>query len=432
MPEDEQSYKVRFQSDVQDYVAKSDAVIRKTNEVSEALERMKSTAQGGKGGLTSPFRAQLAKEIRELETMQSAGFYSPQLIEKQQRKVAELRKKDRAYEERLYKEELNQEAEKHKKKQQSERDLEKEAKAWQAYHKNVRKEESDRAKEHEKNLKNRERQEKEYLQRIGGKIAVFQAMMNRIGLGGVGGAMGRGAMSIATIASALGLGTVGVGLGLGVGAIGAAGLSAGGMMLYGARQGLMRNPARQRELEMAQYVNPAVAMEKSRPLLKAEATWEQFKTKTYMWAADKVGDLAVNMVGGFMKTGAVLPGVMDKVAQALTGGLYRPKDRGLSVAGVTAAVDMWKEDIKNKPSIGELRYWMDNARGALGAQGPTNDMAKMGLYATSSEAIRINRQDITQTEMINAMKELTKKMSDLADKGLFGDIGGGGKPITRT
>ena len=39
MPEEDQSYNIRFQSDVQDYVAKSDAVIRKTNEVSEAFER---------------------------------------------------------------------------------------------------------------------------------------------------------------------------------------------------------------------------------------------------------------------------------------------------------------------------------------------------------------------------------------------------------
>jgi hypothetical protein len=427
MPEDEQSYNIRFQSDVQDYVAKSDAVIRKTNEVSEAFERMKSTAQGGKGGPTSPFRAQLTNEIRELETMQSAGFYSPQLIEKQQRKVAELRKKDRAYEERLYKEELNQEAEKHKKKQQSERDLEKEAKAWQAYHKNVRKEESDRAKEHEKNLKNRERQEKEYLQRIGGKIAVFQTMMTRIGLGGVGGAMGRGAMSIATIASGLGLGMVGAGIGAGIGAIGAGGLAAGGMMLYGARQGLMRNPARQRELEMAQYVNPAEAMENTRPLLKAEAAWKKGMEDIYQWSAKKVGDIGVKVIETGMKGYTLGLEVKNRLGSLISG---KPT-ADFRATGFKMAED-WAKEVKEKPSIGELRYWMDNAKGALGAQGPTNDMAKMGLYATSSEAIRINRQDITQTEMINAMKELTKKMSDLADKGLFGDIGGGGKPITRT
>jgi hypothetical protein len=427
MPEEDQSYNIRFQSDVQDYVAKSDAVIRKTNEVSEALERMKSTAQGGKGGPTSPFRAQLTNEIRELNTMQSAGFYSPQLIEKQQRKVDELRKKDRAYEERLYKEELNQEAEKHKKKQQAERDLEKEAKAWQTYHKNVRKEESDRAKEHEKNLKNRERQEKEYLQRIGGKIAVFQTMMNRIGLGGMGGAMGRGAMNLATLATTLGLGTVGVGLGLGIGAIGAGGLAAGGMMLYGARQGLMRNPARQRELEMAQYVNPAKAMENTRPLLKAEAAWKRGMEDIYQWSAKTVGDIGVKAVVTGMKGYTLGLEAKNRLRSLISG---KPTADFIATGFKTA--EDWAKDVKETPSIGELRVWMDNERGALGAQGPTGDMAKMGLYATSSEAIRINRQDITQTEMINAMKELTKKMSDLADKGLFGDIGGGGKPITRT
>jgi hypothetical protein len=428
MPEEDQSYNIRFQSDVQDYVAKSDAVIRKTNEVSEALERMKSTAQGGKGGPTSPFRAQLTNEIRELNTMQSAGFYSPQLIEKQQRKVDELRKKDRAYEERLYKEELNQEAEKHKKKQQAERDLEKEAKAWQTYHKNVRKEESDRAKEHEKNLKNRERREKEYLQNIGGKIAVFQTMMNRIGLGGIGGAMGRGAMSVATIASALGLGTIGVGLGLGVGAIGAAGLSAGGMMLYGARQGLMRNPARQRELEMAQYVNPAEAMENTRPLLKAEAAWKKGMEDIYQWSAKKVGDIGVKVIETGMKGYTLGLEVKNRLGSLISG---KPT-ADFRATGFKMAED-WAKDVKETPTIGEIRYWLDDSRTSLSKQNlPTNQMAQMGLYATSSEAIRINRQDITQTEMINAMKELTKKMSDLADKGLFGDIGGGGKPITRT
>lgn len=420
MPEDEQGYLIRVEvPGATDFGQKCNSIVDGVTKVTEAL--------GELGDVQKKISQQGPDKMDALSNEMASAF------SKMRDKIAALKGEKRTDSDRIMDEVKRERREAARPKtKEEEKELEREAKAWQTYHKNVRKEESDRAKEHEKNLKNRERQEKEYLQRIGGKIAVFQTMMTRIGLGGMGSAMGRGAMNLATLATTLGLGTVGVGLGLGIGAIGAGGLAAGGMMLYGARQGLMRNPARQRELEMAQYVNPAEAMEKTRPLLKAEATWEQFKTKTYMWAANKVGDLAVNMAGGFMKTAAVLPGVMDKVAQALTGGLYRPKDRGLSVAGVTAAVDMWKEDIKDKPSIGELRVWMDNARGALGAQGPTGDMAKMGLYATSSEAIRINRQDITQTEMINAMKELTKKMSDLADKGLFGDIGGGGKPITRT
>ncbi len=420
MPEDEQGYLIRVEvPGATDFGQKCNSIVDGVTKVTEAL--------GELGDVQKKISQQGPDKMDALSNEMASAF------SKMRDKIAALKGEKRTDSDRIMDEVKRERREAARPKtKEEEKELEREAKAWQTYHKNVRKEESDRAKEHEKNLKNRERQEKEYLQRIGGKIAVFQTMMTRIGLGGMGSAMGRGAMNLATLATTLGLGTVGVGLGLGIGAIGAGGLAAGGMMLYGARQGLMRNPARQRELEMAQYVNPAEAMEKTRPLLKAEATWEQFKTKTYMWAANKVGDLAVNMAGGFMKTAAVLPGVMDKVAQTLTGGLYRPKDRGLSVAGVTAAVDMWKEDIKDKPSIGELRVWMDNARGALGAQGPTGDMAKMGLYATSSEAIRINRQDITQTEMINAMKELTKKMSDLADKGLFGDIGGGGKPITRT
>jgi len=421
MPEDEQGYLIRVEvPGATDFVQKCNSIVDGVTKVTEAL--------GELGDVQKKISQQGPDKMDALSNEMASAF------SKMRDKIAALKGEKRTDSDRIMDEVKRERREAARPKtKEEEKELEREAKAWQTYHKNVRKEESDRAKEHEKNLKNRERRETEYLQNIGGKIAVFQTMMNRIGLGGMGGAMGRGAMSIATIASSLGLGMVGAGVGAGIGAIGAGGLAAGGMMLYGARQGLMRNPARQRELEMAQYVNPAKAMENSRPVLKAEAALKKGMEAIYQWSVKTVGDIGVNMAGGFIKTAALLPVMMDKVAQAATGGLYKPKDRGLTVAAVNAAVDMWKKDVKEKPTIGEIRYWLDNARGSLGKQNqPTSQMAQMGLYATSSEAIRINRQDITQTEMINAMKELTKKMSDLADKGLFGDIGGGGKPITRT
>lgn len=53
----------------------------------------------------------------------------------------------------------------------------------------------------------------------------------------------------------------------------------------------------------------------------------------------------------------------------------------------------------------------------------------MGLYSTATEAVMVNRRDITETEMITAMRNLTAQLAKMGESGVY--LGIGAKGLTR-
>jgi hypothetical protein len=402
MPEDEQSYNIRFQSDVQDYVAKSDAVIRKTNEVSEAFERMKGSAKGSAEGPISPFRAQIASAVRELKQMQSSTLYGPKQIEEQQRKVEELRKKDRAYEAQIYKQEQQREKEK--------RNEESAAKKKQLQEDRLkRKEEKDH--EHE-------------LSRI--RMIVNRALYS-VGLGrvapAVNTALSVGGNFLNGAAGSLFGGRLGIPM---LGALAGGGAAIGALFhqMKGASDSLIqKTPGWGDFAQRAEYTMPETALEKTK-------TARGFKLGLAT-TSSAVGEMLAGWwdkgLKGLEALGPLGGGVGMLAKQWTLGGAEQAEaqdreyemQRQLNVSQATRELRL--------RSLGRM---MGGVEGSLqiGAQ---DEMSKMGYYATAGQAYASNENRQLNQEMINTMKKLVEVMeskgSDASYKTLTDVFGWRGK-----
>lgn len=402
MPEDEQSYNIRFQSDVQDYVAKSDAVIRKTNEVSEALERMKGSAKGSAEGPISPFRAQIASAVRELKQMQSSTLYGPKQIEEQQRKVEELRKKDRAYEAQIYKQEQQREKEK--------RNEESAAKKKQLQEDRLkRKEEKDH--EHE-------------LSRI--RMIVNRALYS-VGLGrvapAVNTALSVGGNFLNGAAGSLFGGRLGIPM---LGALAGGGAAIGALFhqMKGASDSLIqKTPGWGDFAQRAEYTMPETALEKT----KMARGWKLGLATTSSAVGEMLAGWWDKGLKGLEALGPLGGGVGMLARQWTHGGAKQAEaqerewemQRQLNVSQATRELRL--------RSFGRM---MGGVEGSLqiGAQ---DEMSKMGYYATAGQAYASNEFRQLNQEMIDTMKKLVEVMegkgSEASRKTLMDVFGWRGK-----
>lgn len=415
----DESFNFEFSADVQDFASKSQQVTDSMNKIAQATEKVNDAGRSGSRTGGSPYARQINEAKRELAaTQKMAGArygdpYWSDVIRRQRAVVENLQKKDRAEEAKKY---------------DQEQDLDKRRETFRERLTRYRaglestlfnRVNKDREKVEDTILskqKVRHAREVAFVRGVAQAATRVQQGLSYVGLGGVGRLMGRGAVSGASAAIGAGMGITGATALGAAGMIGAAGLAAGGTMLWGVRRALSKNPALPYDMEIAGYVNPAEAMNKTRTLSKAVTSWEGFKTKLSMGIAEKIDSL--------------MTAVTATAFQLSTRSIIK-KTTGLDIDLKKPMYALTKHAI-GESTPGELRYWMEQSRSALGPTGPSTDLGKMGLYATSSEAIRVNRQDITQTEMVNAMKDLTAKMSALAERGIFGDIGGAGKAFTRS
>lgn len=429
---DETGITVEFTADVSDFASKTRQVVDELNKVDDAVKSVNvSGAAGGAGG--SPYTRQLVEATRELKALKGqagrfAGHpYWSEAIKKQQAAVDDLRKRDRAAEEAIWKEEQKREAAKlafankiAQQKAVTQRNLSQGmVAAQQALHQKAI---AQQQLQNQRNLA--------ALQRYGAAATAIQVGLARVGLGGVGAAAGGAMRSGAAAAAGAGMGMLGMGAGAAVGLIG--GVAGGSLMLGGSliRRSLAKNPALPYDMEMAGYVNPAEAMQRTRSVSKIKAAAEEVMTKTSMTFTEKAGD-------AFLKVGSLLYSAFNKDTAKL---LLRPPVSTLSSASLW--IDAWNafsenmnlskavlQEFANKPTTGELRYWMDQSRQALGPGGPQTERGRMGLYSTATEAVMVNRRDITETEMITAMRNLTAQLAKMGESGVY--LGIGAKGLTR-
>lgn len=433
MPESsENAYGLLFEADVSDFATKAQQVTEQMNKLADATERVQ---KAGKGGPASPYVQQIKEAQRELAATEkiaggSAGNpYWADAIRRQKAVVEDLRKKDRAEEEQKFKSEQEQDK---RKESFRERLTRYRAGLESTLFKKV---EKDRDATEDKILKKqklRHDREQNFVRGVSQVAGRMRQGLSYVGLGGVGQALEHGAVSGASAAVAGGMGVSG-GLALGgIGALGAAGVAGVGGLMWSARQGMHRNPALQSDIEMARYVNPVEAMEKTRTIAKLEAETERLKTRWYMKSAEWVGDVLLKGAVSGAKALGTSAGTkaMAPWAQTMIESTQSPGQKATEKA-VESAIDAWAKGVKDDPTLGELRHWISQGRGALGNTGPKSQWAQMGLYATSSEAMMVNRQDLTQVEMVSAMKDMTMAMKQLTEKGILADLGAGNSSLGR-
>lgn len=231
-----------------------------------------------------------------------------------------------------------------------------------------------------------------------GHVAWIVRMLESAGLGHLSRWASAGAAGASRLVGMLGMGTLsGVGTMLGgVGGFAAtAAITAGSM---GLNRLLGASPAHAQNMEIAGYINPFEANYGSRVTSKMMAEFARLK-RNALAAAGESADSFFGNIGVGMST--AWPTM--KLWGAKASGSFDDQIPGIR-AEIDEALRKGKK-LKEDPTVGEVRWLQQITGSSMHDYRPQSDMARMGLYASTSEALAVRSQFTAQQEMITVLKE---------------------------
>lgn len=439
MPNDESSYVQRFEYDVQDSLAKADQLIRKNNEIAESVKRIK---EASKHSLADPGAAAFAKtlfggrrgsELQEAQRELAATLkfakgkeaepYWADAIKKQRAVVENLKNKDQQ-------DDLKRIEEEKKKRLDSEKEIEREASAWQKHTNAVARQERQRESQEKKKLRDQEKQhrgeERQHAQELSNLKSVVGRGLSAVGLGGLAPAVG-GALDVGSMLmnKAVG-GAMSVPL---MGAMAAGATTLGGVfhaMKSASDTIIGKTPGWADFAERAQYTMPETAFEKTKAARAAKLGYRTTKS-----AVDE-------MLSGVFDLG--LKGLKAASRSAVALGVAADLLEGWTQGGKQQAEAQQREwemqrQLETKQATRELRLrslgrMMGGVEGSL-QLGAQDEMSRMGYYATQGQAYQSNEFRQMNQDMIDTMKKLVEVMegkgTDSAKKQLIDVFGWRGK-----
>lgn len=416
MPEAGEKFSIEFTDEGADeLVAKSQKLAKEMNSIAAATERIN---KAGKDSAASQnkYLAQIKAATDELKQIEKfAGnrsnqpFWS-QAIQNQKRVIEGLRKADRAEEAKTFKMEQDHQKEKHK---------------------------------GERGIMFEQRAHVRWISR-----AMQAVGMGRFSPSGSVGASVLGAMEQAGVGSVnSATGKVGLAGGMALGGVAVA----GGVMALGglsARHILAKSPSHQMGMELADYVNPFEANEKTRGISKMLQTIRHNVTNQELKFTGMLNGI-VNALAMFAHTAGpkaemfALQRKQDNrsyqdwlkidpngTMSAADRREYERKER----EQVQAKIDAGKEagaGFATQPTVSEVRYAQGLTAPMMGAYRPQTDMAKMGMYASVTEAASVRGQFEYQRELLSVLMKMNGVLDELRHQAAAGAAGGGPSSLRR-
>lgn len=443
MPDDESSYVQRFEYDVQDSLAKADQLIRKNNEIAESVKRIK---EASKHSLADPGAAAFAKtlfggrrgsELQEAQRELAATLkfakgkeaepYWADAIKKQRAVVENLKNKDQQ-------DDLKRIEEEKKKRLDAEKEIEREASAWQKHTNAVARQERQRESQEKKKLRDQEKQhrgeERQHAQELSNLKSVVGRGLSAVGLGGLAPAVG-GALDIGSkLMNKAVVGSMSVPL---MGAMAAGATTLGGVFhaMKSASDTITgKTPGWADFAERAQHTMPETALERTEAARAAKLGYRTTKSAVAEMLSG-VFDLGLKGLKAAHRSGILSGGALSGAAHLLEGWT----EGGEQQAEAQQREWEMQRQLETKQATRELRLrslgrMMGGVEGSmqLGAQ---DEMSRMGYYATQGQAYQSNEFKQMNQDMIDTMKKLVEVMegkgTDSAKKQLIDVFGWRGK-----